>query len=52
MFLRENGTGAWLIFPERSNYTDIVEIISDKFLRKDLKLQDGDELNIRVALDH
>ena len=49
---RIDGTRAWLIFPERSNYTDIVEIISDKFLRKDLKLQDGDELNIRVALEH
>ena len=49
---RIDGTNAWLIFPERSSYTDIVEIISDKFLRNDLKLQDGDELNVRVTLDH
>jgi riboflavin kinase len=49
---RIDGTDAWLIFPERSSYTDIVEIISNKFLRQDLHLQDGNELNIRVTLDH
>ncbi len=49
---RIDGTGAWLIFPARSSYTDVVEIISDRFLRNDLKLQDGDELSIRVTLDH
>ncbi|WP_337860144.1 DUF120 domain-containing protein [Ferroplasma sp.] len=49
---RIDGTNAWLIFPERSSYTDIVEIISDKFLRRDLHLQDGNELNVRVTLDH
>jgi Transcriptional regulator of a riboflavin/FAD biosynthetic operon len=47
-----DGTATWLIFPERSSYTDVVEIISDKFLRRDLQLHDGDELNIRVTLDH
>jgi riboflavin kinase len=49
---RIDGTNAWLIFPERSGYTDIVEIISDKFLRKELKREDGEELTVRIALDH
>ncbi len=50
-FGRIDGTTAWLIFPERSSYTDIVEIISEKFLRKDLNLKDHDKLSVRVTLD-
>lgn len=46
-----DGTAAWLIFPERSSYTDIVEIISEKFLRKDLNLKDNDKLTVRITLD-
>ena len=46
-----DGTAAWLIFPERSSYTDIVEIISEKFLRRELNLKDNDRLTVRVTLD-
>ncbi len=40
-----------VIFPERSVYTDVMEVISDKYLRGEFNLQDGDTINIAVDLD-
>ena len=45
-----NGLEASLIIPERTHYTDVVEIISHKNLRKELNLKDGDPVNIVVFL--
>jgi riboflavin kinase len=47
-----DGIKCFLIFPERSSYTDIVEIISDKYLRDELKLNDNDELKLNVDIDN
>jgi len=47
-FCTINGIDAALIMPERSHYTDIVEIISDKNLREELSLEDGSIVNIIV----
>ncbi|MEM0140073.1 MAG: DUF120 domain-containing protein [Ferroplasma sp.] len=46
-----DGISAFLIFPERSSYTDIVEIISEYFLREKMRLSNGDELSIHVSID-
>ena len=38
-----------LIFPVRTHYSgDVVEIISPKFLREELKLKDGDSVKVRA----
>ncbi len=47
-----DGIKCFLIFPERSSYTDIVEIISDKYLRDELKLNDNDGLKLNVDIDN
>ncbi len=39
-----------VIFPERSVYTDVMEVISDKYLRGEFNLQDGDTVSIDVDL--
>ncbi len=46
-----DGTTSFLIFPERSSYTDIVEIISDSYLRNEMNLNDGDEIKIYVTIE-
>ncbi len=43
-----NGKDAALIIPERSHYTDVVEIIADKCLRKELNLEDGSIVDIVI----
>jgi riboflavin kinase len=40
-----------LVFPSRSHYTDVIEIVSRYHLRKSLKLNDGDRVLVRVNLD-
>ena len=45
-----NGVEAALIMPERSHYTDVVEIIANKNLRKKLTLKDGSAVDIVVYL--
>lgn len=45
-----NGQKCAVIFPERSVYTDVVEIISEKYLRGEFNLNDGDTVNILVDL--
>lgn len=45
-----NGEKCAVIFPERSVYTDIMEVISDKYLRGTFDLQDGDSVSIQVDL--
>lgn len=37
-----------VIFPERSVYTDVVEIISNKYLRGEFDLKDGDTVTVSV----
>ena len=41
---------AALIFPERSVYSNIIEVISSEFLRDKLGLQDGSSVEIEVKL--
>ncbi|PYB68114.1 DNA-binding protein [Thermoplasma sp. Kam2015] len=38
----------FVIMPERTVYTDVIEIISDKYLRDTLGLKDGDRVTIEV----
>ncbi len=45
-----NGRDASLIIPKRTHYNDVVEIISNKNLRKELKLKDGYPVDIIVFL--
>lgn len=44
------GIKAALIFPERSVYSNIIEVISSEFLREKLGLQDGSSVEIEVKL--
>ena len=45
-----NGVEAALIMPERSHYTDVVEVIASENLRKKLSLKDGSTVDIVVYL--
>ncbi len=45
-----NGVEAALIMPDRSHYTDVIEVISRDNLRKKLKLEDGSTVDIVVYL--
>ncbi len=47
-----DGTKCFIIFPERSNYTDIIEVISDKYLREKLNLKDNDILKINIDFNY
>lgn len=39
-----------VIIPERSHYSDIIEIISKDYLREKLKIRDGDEIEVEIKL--
>ena len=39
-----------IIVPERSHYTDIIEIICQYHLRRTLSLEDGDSVDVKVKL--
>ncbi len=43
-----NDKDAAVIIPERSHYSDIIEVISDKNLREELKLEDGSIVDIII----
>lgn len=43
-----NGIRCAVIFPERSVYSDVLEVISIDYLRDSLSLKDGDELMVEV----
>ncbi|MCD6370243.1 MAG: DUF120 domain-containing protein [Thermoplasmata archaeon] len=45
-----NGKDAALIIPERTHYTDIIEIIAEKNLREELNLEDGTPVEVVVFL--
>ncbi len=45
-----NGKKCAVIFPERTVYTDVVELISEDYLRGEFGLKDGDEVNVTVDL--
>ncbi|AKA49096.1 hypothetical protein IX51_08255 [uncultured archaeon] len=45
-----NGEKCAVIFPERSVYTDVVELISEKYLRGEFGLKDGDAVDVSVDL--
>ena len=45
-----NGVEAALIMPDRSHYTDVIEVISRDNLRKKLMLEDGSTVDIVVYL--
>jgi len=48
---RAKGIRSFVIIPERTHYPDdIIEIISPVFLRKELQLNDGDYLALRVKV--
>ncbi|KAA8922986.1 winged helix-turn-helix domain-containing protein/riboflavin kinase [Thermoplasma sp.] len=38
----------FVIMPERTVYTDVIEVISDKYLREELNLHDGDRVTVEV----
>lgn len=40
-----------LIMPARTHYTDVMEIIAPSYLRGEMKLRDGDEVEVRVQLE-
>jgi len=39
-----------VIVPNRSHYSDVVEVISKDYLREKLKLRDGDEVAVEIRL--
>lgn len=43
-----NGVKCAVIFPERSVYSDVLEIISTEYLREKLNLNDGDMLAVEI----
>lgn len=43
-----NGINSYLIFPERSHYKNVIELVSSKNLRETLNVKDGDIVNIEV----
>ncbi len=45
-----NGKDAAVIIPERSHYTDIIEVIAGKNLREELNLEDGDPVELVIFL--
>lgn len=45
-----NGIPGAVIMPERTVYTDVIEIISETYLREALDLNDGDEVTIEVEV--
>lgn len=44
------GQNCAVIFPERTVYNDVVEIISDKYLRGEFDLKDGDTVGVSVEV--
>lgn len=44
------GTKVALIIPSRSHYSDVVELIAPKNLRRSLKLADGDTVKVEVMI--
>ena len=44
------GTKVTVILPSRSHYSDIIELIAPKNLRKSLKLADGDVVKVEVMI--
>jgi len=45
-----NGRDGAVIIPERSHYTDIIEVIAEKNLREELNLEDGTPVEVVVFL--
>lgn len=45
-----NGEKCAVIFPERSVYTDVVELISENYLRGEYGLKDGDQVDVTIDL--
>ena len=43
-----NGSDGAIVLPMRSHYSNILEFISEDFLRKKLNLEDGNEVNIEI----
>lgn len=44
------GTKVTVILPSRSHYSDVIELIAPKNLRKSLKLADGDVVKVEVMI--
>jgi riboflavin kinase len=44
------GTKVALILPSRSHYSDVIELIAPKNLRRTLKLADGDNVKVEVMI--
>jgi riboflavin kinase len=47
---RLNGTDVALIFPARSHHRDVVEVISERNLRRSLGLKNGDRVELEVIV--
>jgi riboflavin kinase len=45
-----NGTKVALVLPSRSHYSDVIELIAPKNLRRTLKLTDGDTVRVEVMI--
>ncbi|MGI0053434.1 MAG: DUF120 domain-containing protein, partial [Thermoplasmata archaeon] len=48
---RLGGRPAHLITPDRTHHTDMIEFIAPGFLRQELRVQDGDRLEIQLEED-
>ncbi len=48
---RIDGIKCFIIFPERSVYRDTFEVISEKYLRKELNLQNGSMIEVLINID-
>lgn len=44
------GTKAAVVLPSRSHYSDVIELIAPKNLRRSLKLEDGDVVKVEVMI--
>ncbi|MHB1492490.1 MAG: DUF120 domain-containing protein [Thermoplasmataceae archaeon] len=47
-----SGIKCAIIFPERSVYRDVIEIISEEFLREKLNLSDGEKVQLHVDVSN
>ncbi|SMD31178.1 winged helix-turn-helix domain-containing protein/riboflavin kinase [Picrophilus oshimae] len=48
---RIDGIRCFIIFPERSVYRDTFEVISEKYLRKELNLENGEIIEVLASID-
>ena len=45
-----SGVHCAIIMPTRSHYSDVIEVVSEKHLRKTLSLKDSDDVELKLML--